>query len=220
MAPQPRQEILAGVSVAAIAAVLLVGSVYALLALGGAFGGTFVPQTLGLAVFSLIHGGAASVSVPPVPSLLGIAGSMRIGLPVTSFTLLPFLALLLVSWTVARRTQTTVLFTAVAAVAYAIVVGVLAIFGASSQDAGGGVAVRFAADPLSGAWRALLWAGLAALLGATAARGPVLPPRARQVVRGASAERPAPLGAPRTRRPPALALGGLGLPLGGQAPRG
>src|SRR5215218_2095695 len=91
--PSAGREIAAGVLVAAGVALLLVGLVYALLALRGAFEDPSVPRTLGLVVFSLVHGGAFSVSVPPSPSLLGTGGSFWLGLPPTSFALLPFFAL-------------------------------------------------------------------------------------------------------------------------------
>src|SRR5215218_1267628 len=68
------REIVAGVLVAVSVAVLLVGLIYGLLMLRGAFADPSVPRTLGLVVFSLVHGGAFSVSVPPSPSLLGIGG--------------------------------------------------------------------------------------------------------------------------------------------------
>src|SRR5829696_8608010 len=74
--------------------VLLVGLVYALLALRGAFEDTSVPRTLGLMVFSLVHGGAFSISVPAGPSLLEIGGSFWLRLPPTAIALLPFIALL------------------------------------------------------------------------------------------------------------------------------
>ena len=51
------REILTGVLVAVSVAGLLVGLVYALLALRGAFEDPSVPRTLGLVVFSLVHGG-------------------------------------------------------------------------------------------------------------------------------------------------------------------
>src|SRR5215204_5623609 len=104
------REILSGVLVAVGVAGLLVGLVYALLALRGAFEDPSVPRTLGLVVFSLVHGGAFSVSVPSAPSLLGIGGSFWLGLPPTSFALLPFVALLVLGRIVARRTETTLLF--------------------------------------------------------------------------------------------------------------
>jgi hypothetical protein len=59
------RAILAGILVAVSVAGLLVGLVYALLALRGAFEDPSMPRTLGLVVFSLVHGGAFSISVPP-----------------------------------------------------------------------------------------------------------------------------------------------------------
>ena len=180
------REILTGVLVAVAVAVLTLGLVYALLALRGAFTDPSVPRTLGLVVFSLIHGGALWASVPAGPSLLGIGGSLELGLPVTSFALLPFVALLVLGRVVARRTETTVLFACATALAYALVVGVLAAFGAASAEgAGEGATIQFAADPLSAAWRAFLLALLGILVGAAVPHGPLLPSRPRQVIRGA-----------------------------------
>lgn len=50
---------------------------------------------MGLALFALLHGGGAFLDVPPVRALLGIGGSVRLGLPITSFALVPFLLSLL-----------------------------------------------------------------------------------------------------------------------------
>ena len=175
----PGREILAGVLVALTIAGLLVGLVYALLALHGTLGDPSVPGTLGLVIFSLIHGGAASVSVPAVPALFGIGGSLQLGLPVTSFALLPFVAALVIGRIVARRTETTILFASATAVAYAAIVAGLAALGTASSESGEGVAVQLAADPLSTAWRAFLLVGLGALLGAAVLHGPLLPVRPR-----------------------------------------
>ena len=183
----PGREILAGVLVALTIAGLLVGLVYALLALHGTLGDPSVPGTLGLVIFSLIHGGAASVSVPAVPALFGIGGSLQVGLPVTSFALLPFVAALVIGRIVARRTETTILFASATAVAYAAIVAGLAALGTASSESGEGVAVQLAADPLSTVWRAFLLVGLGALLGAAVLHGPLLSVRPRQVVRGAFA---------------------------------
>src|SRR5215204_5621165 len=167
--------------------VLLVGLIYALLALRGAFENTSVPRTLGLVVFSLVHGGAFSVSVPSAPSLLGIGGSFWLGLPPTSFALLPFVALLVLGRFVARRTESTVLFACSTAITYALVVSLLAALGSISVAGAdeGATTVRYAADPLSAGWRAFLLALVGALLGAAVAREPLLPGRLRQVLRGA-----------------------------------
>jgi hypothetical protein len=182
------REILAGVLVAVVVAGLLVGLVYALLALRGVFADSSVPRTLGLVVFSLVHGGAISASVPAGPSLLGVGGSLELGLPITSFALLPFVALLVLGRIVARRTETTVLFACAAATAYALVVGVLAALGAAfAEEAAEGAAAQFAANPLSTAWRAFLLALLGVLLGAAVPHGPLLTVRLRQVLRGAFA---------------------------------
>src|SRR5215213_10085269 len=182
------REIMAGVLVAVSVAVLLVGLIYALLALRGAFEDPSVPRTLGLVVFSLIHGGAFSVSVPAGPSLLGIGGSFWLGLPPTSFALLPFVALLVLGRFVARRTETTLLFACATAITYALLVGLLATLGSAYLAAGadeGATTVRYAADPLSAGWRAFLLALVGALLGAAVSHGPLLPERIRQVLRGA-----------------------------------
>lgn len=183
------REILGGVLLAAIVAGLLVGLVYALLALRGAFADPSVPRTLGLVVFSLVHGGAISASVPAGPVSPGVGESLELGLPITSFALLPFVALLVLGRVVARRTQSTVLFACAAAATYALVVGVLAVLGAASiEEAGEGAAALVAADPFSTAWRAFLLALLGVLLGAAVAHGPLfLHVRLRQVVRGALA---------------------------------
>ena len=83
------REILAGILVVVVAvAGLLVGLVYVLLALRGVLADPSVPRTIGLVVFSLVHGGAISASVPAGPSLLGVGGSLELGLPITSFALL------------------------------------------------------------------------------------------------------------------------------------
>src|SRR4051794_13105625 len=179
------REILIGILVAVGVAGLLLGLVYALLALRGALGDPSAPRTLGLIVFSLVHGGGVSVSVPSSPSLLGIGGSFRLGLPLTSFALLPFVAMLVISRVVARRTESPLLFASVTAVAYAALVAALAALGNASSEASEGIAVEFAADPLSAAWRAFLLAGVGTLLGAAVAHGPLLPERLRQVARGA-----------------------------------
>src|SRR5215212_2657097 len=132
-------------------------------------------------------GGAFSVSVPAGPSLLGIGGSFWLGLPPTSFALLPFVALLVLGRFVARRTETTLLFACVTAVTYALVVGLLAVLGSISVTGAddGATTVRYAADPLSAGWRAFLIALVGVLLGAAVAHGPLLPERIRQVLRDA-----------------------------------
>jgi hypothetical protein len=172
--------------VAVSVAGLLVGLVYALLALRGAFDDPLVPRTLGLVVFSLVHGGAFSVSVPSASALLGIGGSFWLGLPPTSFALLPLVALLVLGRLVARWIHTTLLFACATALTYALVVGLLAALGSAAVAGAdeGATTVRYAADPLSAGWRALLLALVGALLGAVVPRGPLLPERLRQVLRG------------------------------------
>src|SRR5215208_1501827 len=132
-------------------------------------------------------GGAFSVSVPAGPSLLGIGGSFWLGLPPTSFALLPFVALLVLGRFVARRTESTLLFACSTAITYALVVSLLAALGSISVAGAdeGATTVGYAADPLSAGWRAFLLALVAALLGAAVAHGPLLPGRLRQVLRGA-----------------------------------
>src|SRR5829696_1690850 len=188
--PSAGREIAAGVLVVVSVVVLLVGLIYGLLALRGAFEDPSMPRSLGLVVFSLVHGGAFSVSVPSVPSLLGIGGSIWLGLPPTSFALLPFVALLVLGRFVARRTESTLLFACATAITYALVVGLLAALGSVSVASGadeGATTIWYAADPLSAGWRAFLLAMVGALLGAAVAHGPLLPERLRQVLRGAFA---------------------------------
>ena len=182
------REILAGVLVAMAVAGLTLSLIYALLALRGAFADPSVPRTLGLVIFSLIHGGALWANVPAGPSLFGIGGSLELGLPVTSLALLPFVALLGLARVAARRIETTVFFACITAATYAVVVSLLAVLStASIEGAGQGAAAEVAADPLSTAWRAFLLAILAAFLGAAVSHGPLLPVRLRQVIRGALA---------------------------------
>jgi hypothetical protein len=182
--PAPGHDSLLGALLAIGCAVLLVVALYALLAIRGTFSDPSTPGTLGLALFALMHGGAATFDVPPIRSLFGIGGSLRLGLPVTSFVLLPFLASLLGARFIAHRARTPVLFVLVAAVTYALVVAVLAALGAASSQSEG-VTVRFAPGPFSTALRAFLWVGLGTMIGVAASRGPLLPARARQVLRGA-----------------------------------
>src|SRR5215208_244075 len=186
--PSAGREIAAGVLVPVSVVVLLVGLIYGLLALRGAFEDPSMPRSLGLVVFSLVHGGAFSVSFPAGPSLLGIGGSFWLGLPLTSFALLPFVALLVLGRFLARRTETTLLFACATAITYALVVGLLAALGSVSVASGadeGATTIWYAADPLSAGWRAFLLALVGALLGAAVAHGPLLPERIRQVLRGA-----------------------------------
>jgi hypothetical protein len=180
---EPGRDTFLGASLALGCAVFVVALIYALLAVRGAFSEPSAPATSGLALFALLHGGAASVEVPPVPELFGIGGSLRLGLPITSFVLLPFLASLLGARFVATRVRTPLLFILVAGLTYAIAVAILAFFGATSTESGS-VTVRLEPGPLSTALRGFLCVGLGTLLGTAATRGPLLPARVRQVLRG------------------------------------
>lgn len=161
-------------------------AIYLLLLLRGTFEDPAIPRSLGLLVFALLHGGSASVSVPPVPALLGIGGSAELGLPVTSFALLPFILLLVSSRYIAIRARSDAAFALATIISYAILVGLLAALGGGSigtDDA----AIELGAGPLSASANAFLLAGVATALGVSAAHGPLLPARVRQVVRGALA---------------------------------
>jgi hypothetical protein len=181
------RDILLGVLLALSVAVLLVIITYVLLVIRGSFGNPSVPWTIGLVVFALLHGGGASLTVPPIPSLLGLGGSAELGLPVSSFALLPFVVLLVTSRYVAQRAQTAYIFALATALSYAVIVGLFAALGSGSVEAGEGVNVEFAADPVSAAMRALIWAGIGAMLGAAVPHGPLLPVRVRQVIQGSLA---------------------------------
>lgn len=182
---EPAREALFSFLLAAGVAFLLLVVLYVVLWIRWALGVSPAPGFEGLAAFALMHGGAASAEVPPIPALFGLGGSVRVGPPATSLVLLPFLALLVSGWAVAQRVRASWLFVAVAAVSYAVLVGVVAILGSASFEGGEGVTVKLAADPVSSGLRAFLWAGLGAMLGVSAARGPLLPDGARQVVKGA-----------------------------------
>ncbi len=178
------RDILLGALLALCVAVLLMVVTYAILALRGVFSNPSAPLTLGLVVFALLHGGAASVTVPPIPSLFGLGGAADLGLPVSSFALLPFIVLLVSSRYVARQAQTAGIFALATAFSYTIIVGLFAALGNASVATAEGVEIEFAADPISTAIGAFLWAGLGAMFGAAVAHGPLLPARVRQVVRG------------------------------------
>jgi hypothetical protein len=124
------------------------------------------------------------LDVPPIPALLGIGGSVRLGLPITSFALIPFLLSLLAGRLLGRHARTTAPFALAAALAYALLLALLAVLGAASSHTGD-VTIRFAPDPLSAALRGFLWVGLGTVIGAAASRGPLLPAWIRQVLRGA-----------------------------------
>jgi len=138
----------------------------------------------GLVSFVAAHGGALSVRVPPGPALLDIGGSLKIDPPITSIALLPFILLLLGSWMISRRLRAFVLFPLVATVCYSVILAVVALLSRTTTS-GEGSEVTVSAAPLSAAFHGLLIAGLGTLLGVIAARGPFLPERARQVMRGA-----------------------------------
>jgi hypothetical protein len=179
----PAHDAILGLLLALACAALSVIVIYALLVIRGAFSDPSVPGTIGLALFALMHGGTAFVEVPPVPDLFGLGGSLRLGLPVTTFVLLSFVASLLAARFVARRARTAGLFVLVAALVYALLVAGLAVLGASSSQTGE-VTVQFAPDPLSTALRGFLWVGLGTLLGTLASRGTLVPAQPRQVLRG------------------------------------
>jgi hypothetical protein len=151
-----------------------VAAIYAALAAHGVFQDSATPGTVGLALFALLHGGGASVDVPPIPALLGIGGSVRLGLPITSFALIPFLLSLLAGRLLGRHARTTAPFALAAALAYALLLALLAVLGAASSHTGD-VTIRFAPDPLSAALRGFLWVGLGTVLGAAASRGTAAP---------------------------------------------
>ena len=181
--PGAGRDALRGLLLALICAGFLVAAIYAALAARGAFQDPAVPGTVGLALFALLHGGGASLDVPPIPALLGIGGSVRLGLPITSFALVPFLAPLLAGRLLGRHARTAALFAIAAALAYALLLALLALLGAASSETGD-VTVRFAPDPVSAALRGFLWVGLGSAIGAAAypgspARGlgPPGPPR-------------------------------------------
>ena len=182
---EPGREALFGFLLAAGVALGLLVALYGVLWLRWAIGASPVPGIEGLAVFALIHGGAASAEVPPIPALFGLGGSVKIGLPATTLVLLPFLALLVGGWAVARQVRALWLFVAVAAISYTVLVAVVALFGSASFEGGEGVTVRLSVDPVSSGLRAFLWAGLGTMLGVSAARGPLLPDGVRQVLKGA-----------------------------------
>lgn len=173
-----------GLSLSVVCAVVLVAGIYVLLFSRGAFDDPLVPKTIGLAIFALMHGGAASVDVPRIPDLFGLGGSAKLGLPISSFVLFPFVLALFVGRFLARRARTAWAFILSAALSYAIFAGLIAALGAASVEEGG-ASIRFAADSFSTAFRGFLWIGIAAAVSASAASGPLLPARARQVVKGA-----------------------------------
>lgn len=184
LSTDPMREALLGSLLAAGVSLLVVVGLYILLLIRWVFGAGDAPGMGGLVSFVAAHGGAVSVKVPPTPALLGIGGSLEIDPPITSIALLPFVLLLLGSWMISRRLGTFVLFALVATVCYSVILAVLALLGATTAS-GEGAEVTVSAAPLSAALHGLLIAGLGTFLGVVAARGPFLPDRARQVLRGA-----------------------------------
>jgi hypothetical protein len=156
--PGAGRDALLGLLLAVVCVGLLLAAIYAALAARGVFQAPAVPGTVGLALFALMHGGGASLDVPPIPALLGIGGSVRLGLPITSFALVPFLLSLLAGRLLGRHARTTAPFAITAALAYALLLALLAVLGAASSETGD-VAIRFAPDPLSAALRASCWWG-------------------------------------------------------------
>ncbi len=179
-----RRDVLLGALLASSIVVLLVLVTYLLLR--GAFGNPAAPYSLELLAFALLHGGSVSVTVPPTPALLGIGGGAVLGLPATSFALLPFVLLLAASRYLAGRTGARAPFALVSTLVYAVLVGLVILLSGGTIESGGAT-FEVGAGPISAFANALLLAGVATALGVLAARGPVLPARARQVVRGALA---------------------------------
>ena len=175
---------LGGLLAVGVALVQIVG-LYVLLLIRWAVGAGDAPGIGGLVGFVAAHGGAVFAKVPPVPALLGIGGSLKIDPPITSMALLPFVLLLVGSWVLSRRERTFVVFALVATVCYSLILTLLALLFRTTSSAGEGAEITVSAAPLSAALHGLLIAGLGTLVGLVAARGPFLPDRARQVLRGA-----------------------------------
>jgi hypothetical protein len=178
-----REALLGGLLVVGVALVQIVGF-YVLLLLRWAVGAGDAPGIGGLVGFVAAHGGALFVELPPVPELLGIGGSLKIDPPITTIALLPFVLLLAGSWVLSRRERASVVFALVATVCYALILAVLALLFRTTSSGGEGAEITVSAAPLSAAMHGLLIAGLGTLIGVVAARGPFLPDRARQVLRG------------------------------------
>lgn len=179
-----REALLGGLLAVGVALVQIVG-LYVLLLIRWAVGAGDAPGIGGLVGFVAAHGGAVFAKVPPVPELLGIGGSLKLDPPITSIALLPFVLLLAGSWVLSRRERTFVVFALVAAVCYSLILTLLALLFRTTSSAGEGAEITVSAAPLSAALHGLLIAGLGTLVGLVAARGPFLPDRARQLLRGA-----------------------------------
>jgi hypothetical protein len=170
---EPLREVLLGSLLATGVSLLLVVGFYILLLIRWAIGIGDTPGMGGLVSFVAAHGGALSVRVPPGPALFDIGGSLKVDPPITSIALVPFILLLLGSWTISRRLRTFVLLPLVATVCYSVILAVVALLGATTAS-GEGADVTVSAAPLSAALHGLLIAGLGTLLGVGAARGPIL----------------------------------------------
>ncbi|MGH3106547.1 MAG: hypothetical protein ACRDM3_05045, partial [Rubrobacteraceae bacterium] len=164
--------------------ILQIVGFYVLLLIRWAVGAGDAPGMGGLVGFVAVHGGTLSAKVPPVPELLGIGGSLKIDPPITTIALLPFVLLLVGSWVLSLRERVSVVFAVVATVCYALILAVLALLFRTTSSGGEGAEIIVSAAPLSAALHGLLIAGLGTLIGVVAARGPFLPDRARQVLRG------------------------------------
>ncbi len=180
LSAEPRREALLGGLLAVGVALVQIVGLYVLLLIRWAVGAGDAPGIGGLVGFVAAHGGAVFAKVPPVPALLGIGGSLKIDPPITSMALL-----LVGSWVLSRRERTFVVFALVATVCYSLILTLLALLFRTTSSAGEGAEITVSAAPLSAALHGLLIAGLGTLVGLVAARGPFLPDRARQVLRGA-----------------------------------
>ena len=185
LSAEPRREVLLGGLLAVGVALVQIVGLYVLLLIRWAVGAGDAPGIGGLVGFVAAHGGAVFAKVPPVPALLGIGGSLKIDPPITSIALLPFVLLLVGSWVLSRRERTFVVFALVATVCYSLILTLLALLFRTTSSAGEGAEITVSVAPLSAALHGLLIAGLGTLVGLVAARGPFLPDRARQVLRGA-----------------------------------
>jgi hypothetical protein len=174
---------LLGVLLAVGVALVQIVGLYVLLLVRWAVGGADAPGMGGLVGFVAAHGGAVFANVPPVPALFGIGGSLKIDPPITSIAALPFALMLVGSWVLSRRERKFVVFALVAPVCYSLTLAVLALLFRMTSS-GDGAEITVSALPLSAALHGLLVAGLGILVGSVAARGPFLPDRARQVLRG------------------------------------
>ena len=184
LSAEPTREALLGVLLAIGVALVQIVGLYVLLLIRWTVGAADAPGIGGLVGFVAAHGGAVFAKVPPVPELLGLGGSLKVDPPITSIALLPFVLMLAGSWVLSRRERGYLVFALVATVCYASILAVLAFLFRVTSD-GEGAEITVSAVPLSAVFHGLLIAGLGTLVGLVAARGPFLPERARQVLRGA-----------------------------------